>query len=308
MARAIPVDAFISGLTDSSGNVLASGKVYTYTAGTTTPKSTWQDNAQSSAHANPVVLDSQGKKLVFAYGNYKFVIKDSSDNTLYTHDNLWFGSEDEPLYHVGTTAGSSNAYTGSTAVGIGTSLVTGMRIRCIANFANTSAATFNLNSLGAVAIRTRRSSSVALGANAIQSGEVFELMYDGTVWRLMSGEEGWNTWTPTPTPGGSLTLSSTSIQIANYRIFGGECEIEIAFTGIQGGSAADNIVFTLPVTPASASTTKYFHTLINDNSTYSVGHIMVLSASANAQIRKGNLGNFAASGTFECSGRATFKL
>lgn len=180
MGRAIPVESLIAGLTDSVGSPLALGKVYTYAAGTTTPKSVWQDNAQASAHANPVVLDSQGKKLVFAEGNYKFVIKDSNDNTLYTHDNLYFSSDDTALIYVGTTGGSANAQTGSTSVDISSTLVAGMVVRAIAGYTNSGACTFNLNGDGAVAIRTKRDSSVALGSGAIIAGEVFEIMYDGT--------------------------------------------------------------------------------------------------------------------------------
>jgi len=73
---------------DYSGNVLSGGKLYSYLAGTTTAKATYSDRSCSSANANPVVLDANGEATVFLSGTYKFVLKDSSDNTMWTLDNV----------------------------------------------------------------------------------------------------------------------------------------------------------------------------------------------------------------------------
>ena len=73
---------------DSNGDVLIAGKVYTYNAGTTTPKTTYSDRALSTANANPVILDSRGECVIFFSGNMKIVLKDSDDNLLWTVDNL----------------------------------------------------------------------------------------------------------------------------------------------------------------------------------------------------------------------------
>lgn len=74
---------------DSTGAPLASGKVYFYEAGTSTPKDTY--NAASAApgteNANPLTLDSRGEATVYGVGSYKVVVKDSLDNTIYTVDN-----------------------------------------------------------------------------------------------------------------------------------------------------------------------------------------------------------------------------
>jgi hypothetical protein len=86
--KAVQVESLWNGLTNTSGNPLNGGKVYTYEAGTTTAKTTWTDANKTTAAANPIILDSVGKALIFADGNYKFVIKDSSNNTLYIYDNL----------------------------------------------------------------------------------------------------------------------------------------------------------------------------------------------------------------------------
>jgi len=248
MGRAIPVEALISGLTDSVGSPLALGKIYTYAAGTTTPKSVWQDNAQASAHANPVVLDSQGKKLVYAEGNYRFVIKDSNDNTLYTHDNLWFSSDDAGLINVGTTGGSANAQTGSTSVDIGSTIPTGTIVRGIAGYTNSGAMTFNLNGDGAVAVRTKRSSSVELGSGAIIAGEAFSLYYDGTYWRSMSDREGRKTYTPTYTAQAG-TYTSVTTDVASYERIGNEVDLTIRAFGTTS-TTPTGLRCTLPYTAA----------------------------------------------------------
>src|SRR3990167_77648 len=86
MATIAPSPKFV-GL-DSNGDPLASGKLYTYTAGTTTAKDTYTTQAGSVANANPVILDSRGEADVWLSGAYKFVLKDSADVTIWTVDNL----------------------------------------------------------------------------------------------------------------------------------------------------------------------------------------------------------------------------
>lgn len=66
--------------TDSSGNPLAGGKVWTYSAGTTTPKATYTTQAGNVANANPVILDSTGRANIWlGSGSYKFVVTDAND-------------------------------------------------------------------------------------------------------------------------------------------------------------------------------------------------------------------------------------
>ena len=68
---------------------LAGGKVYTYDAGTTNPKTTYTDNSGSTANANPVILDSRGEADIWgSTGAYKVVVKTSADVTLITVDNI----------------------------------------------------------------------------------------------------------------------------------------------------------------------------------------------------------------------------
>lgn len=74
---------------DNDGAPLAGGKLYTYEAGTSTPKTTYTTKAATSANTNPVIMDANGYADVWLdTGGYKFILKDSSDNTIWTADNL----------------------------------------------------------------------------------------------------------------------------------------------------------------------------------------------------------------------------
>lgn len=62
------------------GKPLAGGKVYTYEAGTTTPKSTYTTMAGDVPNSNPVILDQNGKAKIFlGDGAYRMRILDSND-------------------------------------------------------------------------------------------------------------------------------------------------------------------------------------------------------------------------------------
>ena len=62
------------------GKPLAGGKVYTYSAGTTTDKATYTTMAGDVPNPNPVILDQNGKAKIFlGDGSYRLQIKDSND-------------------------------------------------------------------------------------------------------------------------------------------------------------------------------------------------------------------------------------
>jgi hypothetical protein len=57
---------------DANGNPVAGAKVYTYYPGTLTPKTTYSDEAETAANANPIVCDSSGRAVVrLASGGYR---------------------------------------------------------------------------------------------------------------------------------------------------------------------------------------------------------------------------------------------
>jgi len=74
---------------DANGNPLVGGKLYTYAAGTNTPLATYTDAGGATPNSNPVILDSRGEANVWlGVTQYKFTLKDSLDNLIWTVDNL----------------------------------------------------------------------------------------------------------------------------------------------------------------------------------------------------------------------------
>ena len=87
---------------DSNGKPLSSGKVFNYTQGTTTPKTTYQDINQTVPNTNPIILDAAGRAKYWGIGIYRQVVQDKLGNL---------------IWDVNTSTG--NGPTGPTATGDG---------------------------------------------------------------------------------------------------------------------------------------------------------------------------------------------
>lgn len=74
--------------TDDDGQPLAGGKLYTYEAGTTTPKATYTAEDGLTPNANPVVLDASGRATLFLSGSYKFRLTTYADVLVEETDNV----------------------------------------------------------------------------------------------------------------------------------------------------------------------------------------------------------------------------
>jgi hypothetical protein len=73
----------------ADGTPLVGGKLYTYTAGTTTPQTTYTDSSGGTANTNPVILDSRGEANIWLGGaTYKFKLADANDVEIWTVDNI----------------------------------------------------------------------------------------------------------------------------------------------------------------------------------------------------------------------------
>jgi hypothetical protein len=73
---------------DANGAPLAGGMIYTYAAGTTTPKATFTDSSGLVQATNPVVLDAAGRTTIWIDGSYKFVVRDANGVEIETTDNV----------------------------------------------------------------------------------------------------------------------------------------------------------------------------------------------------------------------------
>ena len=88
-----PVGGVAAQFFDNDGNVLSGGKIYTYSAGTSTFATTYTSSNGSIAHSNPIILDSAGRvptgEIWLTDGiNYKFVLNNSSGTLIGTYDNI----------------------------------------------------------------------------------------------------------------------------------------------------------------------------------------------------------------------------
>ena len=81
-------------LLDNAGNVLTGGKIFTYSAGTTTPAVSYTSSSGVTTHSNPIILDASGRlpaggEIWLTDGIlYKFVLKDTNDVLISTLDNI----------------------------------------------------------------------------------------------------------------------------------------------------------------------------------------------------------------------------
>jgi hypothetical protein len=95
MSNRILPEARIPWLKD--GKPLAGGLLYTYEPGTTANKATYQDKAKTVAHANPIVLDADGRPPgpIYWDGAYKYVLRTSDGALVYSQDD--YGDDLEPI-------------------------------------------------------------------------------------------------------------------------------------------------------------------------------------------------------------------
>lgn len=73
---------------DDNGDPLSNGKLFAYSAGTTTPKATYTTEEATVENANPIVLDASGRATVFIDGSYRFDLFDENDVLIKSADNV----------------------------------------------------------------------------------------------------------------------------------------------------------------------------------------------------------------------------
>ena len=106
---------------DANGAPLAGGKVYTYAAGTTTPRATYTTAGGTTPNANPVILDARGEADIwYSPGvSYKVVLCTSTDALIWTVDNIAMSGSmatqnSNAVNITGGTIGSGVTFNGNT--------------------------------------------------------------------------------------------------------------------------------------------------------------------------------------------------
>jgi hypothetical protein len=250
VSKAKQVEMALAGFS-YGGSPVAAGKLYTYSAGTVSNKATYTAQDQSSTAANPVILDSQGRANIYADGLYKMVLKDASDVTLNTWDNLQFGDFDGTTIYGGNAGGTANALTATCSPPVKV-LTTGLTVILRATATNTGPATLSDDGISTTAIQTHKG---ALKGGEIQSGHVCIFVYSATAgaWILTNPCYGFiTTYVPTYTCSGALTYTSVT-GMFEYRVDGDLCSVRYDVSGTTGGVASNTVYISLPVTAANAT-------------------------------------------------------
>ena len=87
-----PVGGAAAQFFTNSGVILSGGRLWTYAAGTTTPKVTYTSSSGNTAHTNYITLDSAGRvpggEIWLLATPYKFALYTSTDVLIATYDNI----------------------------------------------------------------------------------------------------------------------------------------------------------------------------------------------------------------------------
>jgi len=194
----------------ASGAPLAGGKVYTYSAGTTTPKNTYTDASGAVANANPVILDSAGEADIWLLGNYKIILKNSADVQQWSVDNVSGGAA-VSIDWLTVTGTDTLIATPAAAV----TAYTNQQIFLFYAVAdNTGPVTINISGLGAKNLV--KNGSTALAAGDIATGMFCQIVYDGTNFQYTSVRAGTmakQNADAVAITGGTATLNNTGLSI-----------------------------------------------------------------------------------------------
>jgi hypothetical protein len=81
-----PIDFLVTGMRDSSGNAVASGKVRWYNPGTLVAAVAYSDAACTTPITAPLTLDAGGRGTIYCLEPVRVIVKDSTESTTYYDD------------------------------------------------------------------------------------------------------------------------------------------------------------------------------------------------------------------------------
>lgn len=234
-------------LFDDEGAPLAGGLIYTYTAGTTTPKATYTTGAGSVANANPIVLDSAGRAPNAIYQevgtDYKFIVQTAAATVIGTYDNIPSINDPFSLNSILSNITGTNtiAATGTPTV---TAYTTGATYSFIPANDNTGAVTIAIDGLTAKAIS--KDNGTALTAGDLQAGKLALIEYDGTRFQLLNNVVIGGSVTDATITGGTISSLASPLAVAsggtgratltaNYALLGnGTTAVQMIAPGTSG--------------------------------------------------------------------------
>lgn len=232
---------------DNNGDPLSGGLLYVYTAGTTTPVTTWTSNSGAVANTNPIVLDSAGRTPNEIWLNsgvtYKFVLKTSTGVLIGTYDNIP-AIDDPTVFNNLITVTGTNTLIGTSTPPY-TAYVAGMTLSFVAVNTNTGAVTISVDGLGAKNIYI--GSATALSGGELVAGRIVQLEYDGTRFQLQVGS----------IADGSITsakLANAQLTLPNALNYAAPVTLASASSVAIGAAASNNITISGTTTITSFDT------------------------------------------------------
>jgi hypothetical protein len=148
----------------------------------------------------------------------------------------------------GTSSGSANVQTFNLTP-TPAAYTEGMIVGFTAGFANTSAVTINVNSLGPIALLGRNGAAL-IGGELIAGATYYAVYHAGSFQLLNPSDVGWKSWTPTISSAsgstGSTSTTGTYVQRADKSV-----SFDLIFSTTLTVASSATLTFTLPVTAAN---------------------------------------------------------
>lgn len=173
---------------NNDGKPLVGGKLFTYSAGTSTKLATYTDSGGGTPNSNPVILDFRGEANIWIPPNvpYKYVLAPPNDtdppgSPIWTVDNI-VNSQLLTLY-AGVDTGIANSYILTFSASF-TAYEDGIILYWIPSNTNTGSSTLNVNGLGQVAIVNPDGS--ALGPGQVIADQITTVAVQGGEFILLS--------------------------------------------------------------------------------------------------------------------------
>lgn len=225
---------------DSNGVPLAGGLLYVYTAGTTTPATTWTTNSGAVANTNPIVLNAAGRTPYEIWLNsgvtYKFALYTSTNVLIGTYDNIPAIDDPTVFNNLITVTGTDTLI--GTSVPPYTAYVAGMTLSFIPVATNTGAVTIDVDGLGAKNLFV--GSSTAMVGGELVAGRIAQIEYDGVRFQLYQA---------------SISIADGSVTTAKLAD-GAVTTIKIADLNVTTGKLEDNAVTTIKITNGNVTEAK----------------------------------------------------
>lgn len=177
---------------DANGAPLAGGEVYFYVPNTTTPKTTYQNYAETVPNTNPVILNSAGRAIIWGTGLYRQVVYDQYGNLIWDQQTY---APPTPDSAVTSSFGTQTTIASATTTNLGTittnnALITGTStIASFGSSASLSTPVYLVTFQNALTLTYNATSMVLPGGRSIDThagdAALFEYLGIGN-WKMVS--------------------------------------------------------------------------------------------------------------------------